>query len=709
MEHDHHESDDFIEKIRPYFLAFEKSKRDKGLTQKALADHLSIRAASLSNLFRYYRGKTATPLNPGELSNIHRKLRSSTSIHNEYLTFNGAPDAEASAMAIHKNYNAAHIGKAIGESSDDEVCIINTYLSTILLNEELGRDHEETLENWLFVHQKRVRILLLEPNGKGMALRSKTDLDSNGPALANKILKQLSTLLSLEEKSNGRLQVKLMDEIPGVAGISTTNRLFFGLHFSQRHTEHGPWFEIIGDQHPSFLNFMEHFNTLWDDPNRSFKLSQENFTRYRNALSNIQYDRNFLVNTEWKVYLYDMNNVMMGKLAAPYEETIGEITEWELKITKPPRNVFLQAELKLPAKKEAMRARLITEKLNDRDYAHARFSDWEELAIHISFHCRIESIDNPFLLGYFTVSSGGDCCSGYLVLQDKSKPETDLPHYLKRLLIFRDSSYFSLQRIRSAMRSFEPFPFAGTYQTYAYGGKKKGDKMIKKNWLHIDEFGVARYRNQSYKNLYGRATLIDQKLHIVFTHIRENKKRSRRYMIVNMVGQPTKNQPFCTAINLAVSEIPLIPVSKRLILEYMPDTNFETTQPSTCNIHSKEFKSLDTSLRNLLSGRVENILGFLQREGRIRDFDDIEKEWKQSINLGQVFFDSALWNATQGNYSATAQLFRRAVQHGYDDLSHFEKQAQNISPEVLQQLQPTSDYQTAQNILKGPGTTPTTT
>ncbi|MEZ4920853.1 MAG: hypothetical protein R2792_17260 [Saprospiraceae bacterium] len=397
-----------------------------------------------------------------------------------------------------------------------------------------------------------------------------------------------------------------------------------------------------------------------------------------------------------------MNNVLMGKLPASFEETIGKLTEWKLKITKPTREVFLQAELTLPEQNKTMRAKLITEKLHDRDYAHVRFSDWEELAIHISFHCRFESNDNPFLRGYFTISSGSDCCSGYLVLQDKSKPDTDLPHYLNRLLIFRDSSYFSLKRIDSAMNSFEPFPFTGTYQTYAYGGEKGGDKMVKKNWLHIDEFGVARYRNQSYENLYGRATLIDQKIHIVFTHFRENNKRSRRYMIINMA----ERQPFSTAINLAVSE--LMPISKRLILEYMPDVEFEKTQPSTCKIHSSEFKNMNPSLRNLLSGRLENIVGFLQLKGQIRDIQDIEKEWRQSINLGQVFFDSALWNAAQGNYSATAQLFRRAVQHGYDDLSHFEKQAQNISPEVLQQLQPTSDYQTAQNILKGPGTSPTT-
>ncbi|MEZ4920855.1 MAG: hypothetical protein R2792_17270 [Saprospiraceae bacterium] len=189
MEHDHHESDDFIEKIRPYFLAFEKSKRDKGLTQKKLSGFTGLREASISILFRYLRNKTNS-LPPGLFKDFLKTLKENTIIEDGYLYL----EASEKPIVTHLNYQAANIGKAVCESEGDEVCLINTYLSNELLDDELGSKNVKKLENWLFAHKKRIRILLLVPNGKGMLLRSKTDLDQNGVALSSKIKDQLDSL-----------------------------------------------------------------------------------------------------------------------------------------------------------------------------------------------------------------------------------------------------------------------------------------------------------------------------------------------------------------------------------------------------------------------------------------------------------------------------------------------------------------------------------
>ncbi|MBK8196494.1 MAG: hypothetical protein IPK76_26085 [Lewinellaceae bacterium] len=551
--------------------------------------------------------------------------------------------SSGSSIVTHKNFSAAKIGAAVAQQvPDSEICLINTYLATVQMDQETYQDNLETIKNWLAVQNRKVKIIILRPEGKGMFLRTKTSLDSNGTDLANTLILHLSILIKLMDSYPGQLEVKMMDEIPGMAAFILPDRLFYGLHYSFGHTETGSWFEITDPGMDCYLHIKRHFDTLWNDPMRTTPLTPDLLDHYKRALNIVKRDPEFLHNSNWKVYLHDLSSVALGKREAPFTELTGKITHWKLRIEKPEKGVYLKAHLEIPDSNIKLpEVNLITENLSDRDYAHARFSDFGTLSIHLSFHCRKAAVDDPFMLGYFILSAGGDCCAGYIVLEKIDQPDIVRPPtderdiasepYLHRLLSFRDSSYYSLERTRTEKRLFRPLPYQGKYKVYSYGGSRGGAKCIKQNWLYIDQYGIATYRNQEFPRLTGRATLLDQHLHGFFIHYdNDNTDLQRRsYLIISVRGRKAKKGRYYSAIQLGVSTERDMPTGKRYILEYVDDQPIhDKDKPVKIALHSKSYQDLPPGLAGLLSGRVKNLLGFLRTGANIDDIHGVNKEWE---------------------------------------------------------------------------------
>ncbi|MEO6758174.1 MAG: hypothetical protein ABIO24_01890 [Saprospiraceae bacterium] len=686
-----------------YSAAFFKSRKAQQITQKEFAQKINWREADVSKTFRYLRGITDQAPDEWRLELLLEFLLKHCVIESGTLRFKDqAVSLNTNPVILHKNYEEAQVGKAV-QAAGPQVCLINTYLASDLLNTQLAEDNPNTLMNWVRVQQKKVRIIILRPDGKGMMLRSRTRLSQSGVNLAGELLRQLEMVLELQqEMEGGSLEIKMMDEIPGAAAVILDTRVFYGLHLSFGHTEKSAWYELTDPQHPSFQNFRDHFDTLWNDPERTTMLTWELLEHYKRALTILRLEPDFLSDSTWKIHLHDMAEVTQGNRAARFFDTTGTLSEWQLKITRPERSIYLMAELSILGQDGRLgKSRLITEKLVDRDYAHARFTDFDHLSVHLSFHCRMESREEPFMLGYFIISAAGDSCSGYIVLQNITLPEQQclpLPDYYQRLLRFRDSSYFSLQRTRMEMANFQPkgIPHAGTYRVYSYGGQRGSQKCIKVNWLQINAYGEARYKNQRFNSFSGRATYIDDNLHFVFTHYQSLGRLRRSYLILSMRQYPPETDSFYSGVHLGVSENPSMPIGKRFLVEYVQEVDFDTVEAYIIPLHGPEYRQLDEALRKLLSGRIKNLLGFLRQEGNIKDLIDIEKEWEHSIKLNEIFYDSALRYVGLGEYKTAAKMILRAVNHGFDNMAEFEN---TIGSEALKSIRETRDYKVIEQIF----------
>ena len=713
--------EEYLEAIRPYYNAFKQHNMvmptRSRLTQKVLAQDCGIRQADLTAIFQYLDDPTPNRKRPrtnvlfkfftklsqkwriNEESGLLEKIGKDDPLDDTGQVMGGLP------ITIHENYTAANVASAAKEPGN-EVWVINTYLASMLQGGEAAVDDENTLENWLVKQNKKVKLLLLRTDGKAMRLRTQTNLKKSGQDLANAIISSMRSLLQLQkEVGPEKLEIRLMDEIPGLAAVIFDQRLFYGIHWANGHTEGGPTFEISNPKHFAFVRIKQHFSAIWDNEQRSEPLTQELLGRIEHALTVVRAGLKYLQGT-WNVQLHNLESVYSGSGPAPAMEVTGKVSCFTMEITKPEHSIYLNATLHLPNRERPITANLITERLGDRDYAHVRFSDFNRLSIHLSFQCKQDNYPDP-LLGFFTMASGSDNCAGSIVLQKVansspvSEGEQAIPSTISRILAFQDGSYLSAERIRKEMDAFEGgFPFQGTYKVYSYGGRQGAGKCIKVNWLQINAFGEALYTNQHYKPITGRATRIEPNLHIVFTTFTPQKRRN--YLIISVKNALPEKGRFYSGVHLGVSWVDHMPNGKRVVLEYVPGSlDFKKLSAEIIPLHSERYKKLPESLRRLLSGRVKNLLGFLRTKGNIFTLKELDDEWEGSIHLSEVFYDSAIRQFLENDPDNTIEMLFRAVNHGFNDLERFEKDAYALDPNRLAVIQKSGDYLKIKRIIAG--------
>lgn len=700
-----------MQELEHYKEAIQKSRDEKKLTYKAIAKSASLREGDTTDVFKYLYDSTAPPPKPVQIRNVLNALRTKWQIvdgllvQNETRAANDVKTKETSkqlnpAVITHPDFISAQIGKSIIKENKT-VKVINTYLSNAMLNTETGVGDPETLSSWL-TRGIKTQILILHPEKHAMRLRAKS-LDQKGSDLANRLLNDLRLLLEFKRRFPDLLEVHLMDELPGAPAIITEKKVYWGLHLVNGHAETGPFFESRKEENPKlYEDLNRHFDTIWEK--RSTPLSNDIISVSQNALYGVLNQLNYLKGN-WDLFLHDVSDVLNKNNDAPFRSVLGNIERWEANIYEPDRGIYLRLKLGLPNGAQ-LEANLVTEHIGDRDYAHVRMSNFQNTSIHLHFYCRREN-DNTPLLGFFKLSTGSGSCSGYMILAKNTGrllDQSSLSWYFKRLLSFRDGSYQSLERVVHEKERFgDKFQFAGTYKVYSYGGKKGDKKGIKINWLHIDQAGITRYKNQRFERgdeLTGRATYIAPNLYIMSNYFRENVLERRGYMIAKVSRNYPKTGRFYGAVNLGVSfERDQIPNGKRFILEYVEDIDFDSAQHDFIAIHSPEYKKLPRAIRGLLTGRIKNLNGFLRSDGLITDINDLESEWKASIKLDAVFYDSAVQCVRRGEYNDALIMLKRAAQHGCDDVEKFKHEVMQFDANGFEKMAKSPLYEQILNII----------
>jgi hypothetical protein len=707
-------------KLRKWYDAFKltNEKSGKKITRKDLnaTSVIRDRVQDYTSVFKYLDGDHDKPI-ISETRNVLETFERRWIITEEGFLRKKADTSEPNpsgdnGIRFYQNYRTAKIGEAVlAAGAAEPIRIINTYLPNYMTNAQADRNDPDLLRNWL-IKGKKVKVLILNPSKHAMRLRAKS-LDISGQQLASNLIGDLDQLLRMQEQYKDLLEVKLMDEIPGVSAVILPNKVYYGLHLAHGHTEAMPYTEMPdGTACETYQNIVLHFDTIWESQHRSEILANDSFQKVERALHGVRITLDYLTNHDgyWDLYLHDVSAVIGSINTAPFKEVVNRILRWELQITPPENGIYLKGHLSVLGTEATFDpVNVVTERIIDRDYVYLRFSDFYGLSIHLTFHCRIENIEEP-LIGYYTIMSGSDSCSGYLILYKRVRKESlprsveNLAPYYRRLLSLRDGSYLSLERVRHTRRLFkEKMYFAGTYKVYSYGGIRGGRKGIKVNWLHIDDAGIARYRNQRFvkgDELVGRATYIEPNLHIMSTYFKDGFPERRGYLIAKVAKNFPQKGRFYGAVNLGVSfESDQIPNGKRFILEYVEGVDFDDVEPGFIPIHSKEYKQLPAPIRGLLSGRIKNLNGFLRNSGLITDMKDLESEWEKSIQLGLVFLDSAIEHYRRQDYRGSIVMLERAVNHGFDNLPHFEQIVESIDKAGIQMIRQDKIYKEIQSIL----------
>jgi hypothetical protein len=686
-----------LEAIRPFFDAFEKGRRVGHYlnTRQKLAGKLEYNEADLGAIFRKLRDEdTNRRLTEARYEVLIEQFKKVFRITEDgKLEETGLSATKAQTwIRPYQDFKEAQFEDRIA-NSDGFIWHINTYIYPKLLAP--GNEHISPIEYWLKAG-RNVRILLLRPDGKALRLRTNTTLkdidwetrDGGREWLVNHLSNSFQSLFTLQEKYPGLLEVRLFDEIPGVNCFILPNRAFVGFHLTTGHSEIGPCLEIEDPHSTTYLEIKKHFETIWDNNKKSTSLDKSVLDRVLRSL------RSYIPNIDsfkgtWNLHFHELNTAPLGDQVRYKSDIIGKVTTARITFEQDsPTSVYPQATISFPGGL-VLHNTFFLDKLMDRTYAHIRFTDLENLSMHLTFSTKQEGIGNP-MYGFFVFSSRSECRAGLAILtkEGEQAPSINYKFAINRLLQFMDHSYMSLDQVNNRMETFlkytnQKFPIQGYFQVYSYGGKKDDAKYIKKNALYIDESGIATYYNQHFGSdetippLHGRATLIGDNVHIVFTSLGEDRRRS--YLIISRRKSRPKNGTYYSAVHLGVSWDKSMPHGKRFILEYKGEILPENVKISTIRVHSEDYKKLPLPLRNLLTGRFKNLLGFLRMEGSITDIGDLRKEDERSIRMSEVFFDSALMSFYRGDTDACATMLLRAVNHGFDDLNRFVQEAQKIN------------------------------
>lgn len=275
-----------------------------------------------------------------------------------------------------------------------------------------------------------------------------------------------------------------------------------------------------------------------------------------------------------------------------------------------------------------------------------------------------------------------------------------------KYLSFRQNANIEISRFSHQEVNDQPFRYHGIYRVYSYGRKRATkQKSIIIGALRIYKSGYVEYRGpHPDASAFGVAfKVVENNLHIEL----RNKASSRQgyYLLHTIEVKPEAGRIYC-GILAGLGFTNQMPLGKRVIFEYLPDV--ETIEEVNCkkiNLFSEEIKQIPDTIRETLTGRIENFISFTRSNAGTINIEDLEKETKnRSINLQRVFLESALYKAQRAeNGNDVAEVVRRlrkAVEHGYTDIPRFLKEIEDLNPKFLPHLTEHEDYHNLRNWLQ---------
>ncbi|MFN0176283.1 MAG: hypothetical protein ACKVU0_16680 [Saprospiraceae bacterium] len=616
------------------------------------------------------------------------------------------PGNKDNGMALHPRFPKEEVAKCLAQCQED-IRIIDTYPS-FMLDDEDNPDEINFLD-WANQSGKKVRLLVLNPSGRGIDLRINAAINKPNlfempvTAFRIKLVEVFRNLMVFSKENPNLLEVKLMDDLPAFHGIIMPACGYFGFHFSHKLSHKATFIEVKG-KNLLYKDSLQHFEHIWNSPERAFKLDQGSFDKIESALAQKNHVWESLKG-RWEVYFQD-------KWKEDTSSPVSKISRAVIEIDPPFNSGPMSARLYFQDA-DMNRLRLFDgqvrfERLKEGEFAFLVFSDRKYLSIRLIVRC----ILGERLYGHWVLINSQDLNSSACILTKANQhkpvaPAFDIPieKGVISTLALRNRHSFSLAAFAEVCKTHTSNKkienYEGPYEMYAYGmqsvQQKNGTKLkkgIQLNCIHIASYGFVRYKSLRTE-AKGVASINENNLYLTLTDDDRNYRVG--YFIFYTKDRQVKENGVLAGIFLGISLRDQLPVARRIVL-VKSKTEFDDVQPNFIVANSDEYKNLDEGIKKALSGRIKNLIGFLRSNSGIFNLTELFADWKGSkIFEENEFFEFACFYAEKGDKQKAIQLFERAVEFGFYDLEKFEEAIEK-SP-VRQEILSDEDYLSIKRLI----------
>ncbi|MEO0468732.1 MAG: hypothetical protein AAF206_03855 [Bacteroidota bacterium] len=596
--------------------------------------------------------------------------------------------------------------------SQEEVWLMDTYIGNW---DQLKDALKRTVEN----HQTKVKIIISNPFGEFVKLRY------GSLGLPRSIIKAKTKLFELaydirQWQHEDQVEVRSVEHNLGVTLYRMDEEVFTGLFLFNKISSQNV--SIEGSRDRLFKKaILRHFEGLWET-GEALNLGEiiDNYDIYNNATETSL--RPYI--GTWHLYCTHQDKHRPSHTLN--SASFSNIGKNVLHITED--NYLFHCQLHSEYLDEYKGKAYLED---NTSFFSCRLENQEKNStIQFIFHKGSGIGDHLFGLFYTMHAETPILASGVAILQKASNDasasiiETNHPNgleaipqafvrYLTHTQITRLDPLYDFQGLQTHPTFSVNCPYKGLYYVYAY--HRRNAVFITRTVLEITPFYTVRLKRQRNANQLseGRLDIVNDN-QVVISFQNTGTGQMGFFHFTGRKGHRGKEEIISGIFSgLANDGSGFWPVSNRFILEPIKDENlsFDTIEPDRLRIHSPAYNQLPESVRKALSGRVNNLIGFMQNRS-ITSFKRLEDEVEKEINMSEVFFDSACQKALNDRLNECGRMIRRAVEHGLDSIDpFFEKlgfwQEQGLIMDYfIPKLTETKDWKKAMELLKGAQSSP---
>jgi hypothetical protein len=572
----------------------------------------------------------------------------------------------------------------------DEIAILDTYYDTLL--------HEDNVElrfaNWIDNKNIKLKILVLPPEGKAISLRYHDGMSVTYHEFADKCLKCLKLLLQLQIKYPNNVDVKVIDAMPGVNLYRLPNIAYYGVFLTTDISNNTTFTKVSPASHYAYAQMNEHFENLWAFQN-AIPLDKKLLDKSQNVINQRKSENR--IKGIWNIFLHDNRFPYTGN-----NEKFGYISRFRLTISEMKKNGKIPIELEYTFRGEndiiatnKLPHNALYERLDDANFYHFLFTDHKTFSFYLYVKDNSKITDpKPMLSASYTMIYEAEITGGRALLKrGNENPISEAPLIgeqntfdddILRIFAAKGRNVYSTNDDWYQKRSKEKNlnHLEGTYEIFMYGrnSRKQGEKGIEHNVLKITKFGYVEYKYPTGRRATGVAYLLGKNLYITLFDAEEDNRVF--YFVLHVNPKPERNENLIflgVSLGLASQEYP---TGRRIIAKWTAK-KFDRIDSERIENHSEQYQQLPTEFRTLLSGRLNNIVGFLHEPTNLFNVHNLKKEvnHQKAIATSDLFKNAALYHLIQGDLKETLKNLTAATNHGFNNFGELEKEiiSANIS------------------------------
>jgi len=567
--------------------------------------------------------------------------------------------------------------------AQEEIRIIDTFLDNW---RKIRKDLKKAVEQGC-----KVSILLNEPDFQAIVKRSFRISDIGGGIESlRKSINNIRAEVETWENSN-LVKIETHDSLPGFNLFAVDNDYFIGLFWHDREAIDGPFMKVTNQGFKKYVD--EHFEAMWEyavkpKSQRVIAIGKPLDTRLSPYLGTWNLYCNKVEKNEESYNLRSMEHGKVvenlirfeeksGVVEATFVSSDGRVFEGEAFICRN-NDSFLEVQLKS-----------VVNNNNIQFYFHIGAGLYNNL-IGIYSHLYVNA---PILGAGLSVIVRSKENHSISIENWEPRPIDKIDEMERkktlRYLTFPAGSRLeaiqSFEQLKTYNRFNYPSLAEGVYKIYSYQGSEDNpfNRYITESLLYIDEFyqvfhkrcGLAYANDKKYAESRGKVE--SSKSDSLIISLKSLEHGRIGFFVINFVEERPKLGDYFTGVFSGVGlRNRKVAIGNRVVLRFLGKNKelFDNTEIDRYRINSERFFEIPKEVRRNLTGRTNNMVGFLHTKGASSS-KALLNEADKGIDMKSVLFDSALQRALTDNVNQipnSVKAFERALLHGFEPFEAYE-------------------------------------